>query len=54
VDVDSLMLLLLEHIFEVSTTPFDIRVQFGPGTRGELPDDNLGMCLRYELLPCYV
>ncbi|XP_047106141.1 uncharacterized protein LOC124775354 [Schistocerca piceifrons] len=37
---------------ESSTTPFNIRVQFGPGKENESPDDNIGMCLRYEQLPC--
>ncbi|KAG8224759.1 hypothetical protein J437_LFUL005328 [Ladona fulva] len=37
---------------ESSTTPFHIQVLFGPGVREESPDDNLGMCLRYEQLPC--
>ncbi|XP_065219957.1 uncharacterized protein LOC135845378 isoform X2 [Planococcus citri] len=37
---------------ESSTTPFHIRVQFGPGLREESPEDNLGMCLKYEQLPC--
>nr|CAD7262098.1 unnamed protein product [Timema shepardi]CAD7403237.1 unnamed protein product [Timema cristinae] len=37
---------------ESSTLPFNIRVQFGPGTREESPEDNLGMCLKYEQQPC--
>lgn len=37
---------------ESSTTPFNIRVQFGPALRDESPDDNLGMCLKYEQQPC--
>ncbi|XP_063243655.1 uncharacterized protein LOC134542959 [Bacillus rossius redtenbacheri] len=37
---------------ESSTLPFNIRVQFGPGDKEESPDDNLGMCLRYEQQPC--
>ncbi|KAJ9599458.1 hypothetical protein L9F63_010073 [Diploptera punctata] len=39
---------------ESSTTPFNIRIQFGPGTKDESPEDNIGMCLRYEQLPCSV
>ncbi|KDR10193.1 uncharacterized protein LOC110838169 isoform X1 [Zootermopsis nevadensis] len=39
---------------ESSSTPFNIRVQFGPGIREESPEDNIGMCLHYEQLPCYV
>lgn len=35
-----------------STTPFVMRVQFGPGNREENPEDNLGMCLRYEQQQC--
>jgi hypothetical protein len=54
VDVGSFTSRLMEHIFAGSTTPFNIRVQFGPGIREESPDDNLGMCLRYEQLPCYI
>lgn len=38
--------------FVGSSTPFHIRVQFGPGLRDESPEDNLGMCLKYEQLPC--
>ncbi|XP_068081134.1 uncharacterized protein [Anabrus simplex] len=37
---------------ESSTTPFTIQVQFGPGLREESPEDNLGMCLRYQQQPC--
>ncbi|GLH09071.1 uncharacterized protein LOC103511797 [Gryllus bimaculatus] len=37
---------------ESSTTPFNIQVQFGRALREESPEDNLGMCLRYEQLPC--
>lgn len=37
---------------ESSVTPFTIGVQFGPAAREESPEDNLGMCLRYEQLPC--
>lgn len=36
---------------ESSTKPFNIRVQFGNGVE-ESPDDNLGMCLKYEQQPC--
>lgn len=43
---------------ESSTTPFNIGIQFGPGVtstaRMESPEDNLGMCLKYEQLPCAV
>ncbi|GLV34912.1 uncharacterized protein CBL_09392 [Carabus blaptoides fortunei] len=39
---------------ESSVTPFVIGVQFGPGGRDESPDDNLGMCLRFEQQPCAV
>ncbi|KAI5750006.1 hypothetical protein M8J76_012111 [Diaphorina citri] len=39
---------------ESSTTPFQIRVQFGAGTHLESPEDNLGMCLRYEQQVCAV
>lgn len=35
-----------------STTPFVMRVQFGPGNREENPEDNLGMCIRYEQQLC--
>lgn len=35
-----------------STTPFVMRVQFGPGNREENPEDNLGMCIRYEQQQC--
>ncbi|XP_050420689.1 uncharacterized protein LOC126833408 [Adelges cooleyi] len=37
---------------ESSTTPFVMRVQFGPGNREENPEDNLGMCIRYEQQQC--
>lgn len=40
------------NLFVGSSTPFHIRVQFGPGLRDESPEDNLGMCLKYEQLPC--
>ncbi|KAJ3624187.1 hypothetical protein MTP99_017832 [Tenebrio molitor] len=39
---------------ESSTTPFTVGVHFGPNAREESPDDNLGMCLNYEQLPCNV
>lgn len=39
---------------ESSATPFQIRVQFGPGITQESPEDNLGMCLRYEQQLCTV
>ncbi|KAF5284411.1 hypothetical protein FQA39_LY17086 [Lamprigera yunnana] len=37
---------------ESSVTPFTIGVQFGPGSREDSPEDNLGMCLKYEQIPC--
>ncbi|KAF5295150.1 hypothetical protein FQR65_LT10538 [Abscondita terminalis] len=37
---------------ESSVTPFMIGIQFGPGVREESPEDNLGMCLKYEQLSC--
>ncbi|XP_024081446.1 uncharacterized protein LOC106665445 [Cimex lectularius] len=37
---------------ETSTKPFNIRVKFGPGSREESPEDNIGMCLKYEQQPC--
>lgn len=39
---------------ESSATPFTIGVHFGPSAREASPDDNLGMCLTYEQLPCNV
>lgn len=42
-------------IFEIvlgSIKPFNIKVQFGPGVKAESPEDNLGMCLKYEQVPC--
>ncbi|XP_017770959.1 PREDICTED: uncharacterized protein LOC108558534 [Nicrophorus vespilloides] len=39
---------------ESSVTPFTIGVQFGPSARDDSPEDNLGMCLNYEQLPCLV
>ncbi|XP_048510341.1 uncharacterized protein LOC105692582 [Athalia rosae] len=38
---------------ETSATPFHIRVAFGPGEdNGSSSEDNVGMCLSYEQLPC--
>ncbi|XP_054267082.1 uncharacterized protein LOC128989235 [Macrosteles quadrilineatus] len=37
---------------ESSIKPFNIKIQFGPGLRAENPEDNLGMCLKYEQVPC--
>ncbi|XP_015598807.1 uncharacterized protein LOC107269457 isoform X2 [Cephus cinctus] len=38
---------------ETSATPFHIRVAFGPGEdTGISPENNAGMCLSYEQLPC--
>ena len=38
---------------ETSALPFHIRVAFGPGEdTGTSPEDNTGMCLSYEQLPC--
>lgn len=39
---------------ESTTTPFNIGIQFGPAARMESPEDNLGMCLKYEQQPCAV
>ncbi|KAG5899796.1 hypothetical protein JTB14_006129 [Gonioctena quinquepunctata] len=39
---------------ESSVTPFTIGIHFGPSMREESPEDNLGMCLSYEQLPCNV
>ncbi|XP_063917357.1 uncharacterized protein LOC135133044 [Zophobas morio] len=39
---------------ESSVTPFTIGVHFGSSAREAPPDDNLGMCLTYEQLPCNV
>ncbi|RZC34751.1 uncharacterized protein BDFB_001026, partial [Asbolus verrucosus] len=39
---------------ESSATPFTVGVHFGPSAREAPPDDNLGMCLTYEQLPCNV
>ncbi|XP_014282588.1 uncharacterized protein [Halyomorpha halys] len=36
---------------ESSVKPFNIRIQFGEGLE-ESPDDNLGMCLKYDQQPC--
>ncbi|KAF6208664.1 hypothetical protein GE061_017122 [Apolygus lucorum] len=37
---------------ESSIKPFNIRVQFGPSAGEENPEDNIGMCLRYEQQAC--
>ncbi|KAF7281515.1 hypothetical protein GWI33_004595 [Rhynchophorus ferrugineus] len=37
---------------ESSVTPFTIGVHFGPSRIESSPEDNLGMCLTYEQLPC--
>lgn len=37
---------------ESSVTPFNIRVLFGAAVQEESPEDNLGMCLKYEQQPC--
>ncbi|KAK5641187.1 hypothetical protein RI129_009734 [Pyrocoelia pectoralis] len=37
---------------ESTVTPFTIGIQFGSSAREESPDDNLGMCLKYEQLAC--
>lgn len=38
---------------ETWATPFRIRVAFGPGQdTGTTLEDNIGMCLMYEQLPC--
>lgn len=42
----------IAHLLTGSTTPFELRVQFGPGDKEENPEDNLGMCIRYEQQPC--
>ncbi|XP_011500041.1 PREDICTED: uncharacterized protein LOC105363925 [Ceratosolen solmsi marchali] len=40
---------------ETSALPFHIRVAFGPGEdSGISPEDNTGMCLNYEQLPCVI
>lgn len=40
---------------ESTATPFTISVHFSPfNTKEQPPDDNLGMCLTYEQLPCKV
>ncbi|CAH0564018.1 unnamed protein product [Brassicogethes aeneus] len=39
---------------ESSSTPFTVGVHFGPSAREAPPDDNLGMCLVYDQLPCNV
>ncbi|KAB0793699.1 hypothetical protein PPYR_13319 [Photinus pyralis] len=37
---------------ESTVTPFTVGVQFGSTARQESPDENLGMCLKYEQLAC--
>lgn len=39
---------------ESTASPFTIGVHFSPNAKEQLPDDNLGMCLTYEQLPCKV
>ncbi|XP_044252899.1 uncharacterized protein LOC123003909 [Tribolium madens] len=39
---------------ESSITPFVIGVHFGSSVGESPPDDNLGMCLNYEQMPCNV
>lgn len=39
---------------ESTATPFTIGVHFSKDPLEQLPDDNLGMCLTYEQLPCKV
>ncbi|CAH0384846.1 unnamed protein product [Bemisia tabaci] len=39
---------------ESSTLPFSIHVQFGPAIAEESPEDNLGMCLKYDQQACVV
>ncbi|VVC25084.1 Hypothetical protein CINCED_3A003335 [Cinara cedri] len=39
-------------LIESAATPFTIRVQFGPGDKEENPDDNLGVCIRYQQQKC--
>ncbi|CAG9857145.1 unnamed protein product [Phyllotreta striolata] len=39
---------------ESTVTPFVIGVHFGENVRDVSPEDNLGMCLNYEQLPCNV
>ncbi|XP_050298218.1 uncharacterized protein LOC126737379 isoform X2 [Anthonomus grandis grandis] len=37
---------------ESSATPFNIGVHFGNSAKPVSPEDNLGMCLNYEQIPC--
>ncbi|XP_066252681.1 uncharacterized protein [Euwallacea similis] len=37
---------------ESSVQPFNIAVHFGPSNTNTSPEDNLGMCLSYEQIPC--
>ncbi|XP_066139864.1 uncharacterized protein [Euwallacea fornicatus] len=37
---------------ESSVQPFNIGVHFGPSATDTSPEDNLGMCLSYEQIPC--
>ncbi|CAK1555509.1 unnamed protein product [Leptosia nina] len=37
---------------ESSISPFAISMHFGPPTVKENPEDNIGMCLRYNQIPC--
>lgn len=39
---------------ESTANPFTIGVHFGHNAREQSPEDNLGMCLTYEQLPCRV
>lgn len=39
---------------ESTATPFTIGVHFSANVKEQPPDDNLGMCLTYEQLPCKV
>ncbi|XP_050677195.1 uncharacterized protein LOC126973879 isoform X2 [Leptidea sinapis] len=39
------------HI-ETSITPFAVSVHFGPPTIKENPEENIGMCLRYQQISC--
>lgn len=37
---------------ESTVTPFTIGVHFGTPSDNNLPDDNIGMCLKYEQQSC--
>ncbi|KAL4721334.1 hypothetical protein ACJJTC_010125 [Scirpophaga incertulas] len=37
---------------ETAVAPFAVAVNFGPPTPKGDPEDNIGACLRYMLLPC--